>query len=114
MQVARTSNPSLAKILGLWVGPILFVAMLLMGQSQQAMPVDAWLVAAVGLWMAIWWMTEAIPVPVTALLPIVLFPLLGIAEIKDTTGSYAHPIIYLFLAVFYWRRRFKNGIFTDV
>ena len=100
MQVAHTSNPSLAKTLGLWVGPILFVAMLLMGQSQQAMPVDAWLVAAVGLWMAIWWMTEAIPVPVTALLPIVLFPLLGIAEIKDTTGSYAHPIIYLFLGGF--------------
>ncbi len=38
MQVAHTSNQSLAKTLGLWVGPILFVAMLLAGQSQQTMP----------------------------------------------------------------------------
>ncbi|MGI9309336.1 MAG: SLC13 family permease [Gammaproteobacteria bacterium] len=56
--------------------------------------------AAVGLWMAIWWMTEAISVYATALLPLALFPLTGVATIKLTASSYGHEIIYLFLGGF--------------
>ena len=61
---------------------------------------QAWRAAAVGLWMAIWWATEAIPVPVTAFLPIVIFEPLGIASIRDAAAPYANPIIYLFLGGF--------------
>ncbi len=60
----------------------------------------AWRTAAVGMWMATWWATEAIPVPVTAFLPIVLFELLGITTLRDAAAPYANPIIYLFLGGF--------------
>ena len=57
-------------------------------------------VAAVGVWMAVWWMTEAISVYATALLPLALFPLIGAATIKVTAASYGHEIIFLFLGGF--------------
>ncbi len=56
--------------------------------------------AAVAVWMAIWWSTEAIPVPATAFLPMVLFPILSVREFKDAAASYAHPMVYLFLGGF--------------
>jgi len=67
---------------------------------QETMSPQAWRVAAIGLWMAIWWATEAIPVFVTAFLPIVAFEPLGIASIRDAAAPYANPIIYLFLGGF--------------
>lgn len=85
---------------GLVLGPAIFVIMMLFDSSQTSMSPEAWRVAGVGLWMATWWATEAIPVPVTAFLPIVTFPLLGISNIADTTSAYANPIIYLFLGAF--------------
>jgi sodium-dependent dicarboxylate transporter 2/3/5 len=51
-------------------------------------------------WMAIWWMTEAVAIEVTALLPIALFPILGIAPIAKATEPYASDVIYLFLGGF--------------
>ncbi|WP_394727061.1 SLC13 family permease [Altererythrobacter sp. GH1-8] len=60
----------------------------------------AQIVAAVGVMMAIWWATEAIPLPVTALLPIIAFPLSGVMSIEDSTAPYANPIIFLFLGGF--------------
>lgn len=74
--------------------------MLLAESAQQTMSVDAWRVAAVGLWMAIWWATEAIPVFVTAFIPIVAFDPLGVATMREATSHYAHPTIYLFLGGF--------------
>jgi sodium-dependent dicarboxylate transporter 2/3/5 len=56
--------------------------------------------AAVALLMAIWWITEAIPIPATALLPVVLFPALGILPGKDTAGVYFNHVIFLFLGGF--------------
>nr|NIP82090.1 anion transporter [Gemmatimonadota bacterium]NIQ57742.1 anion transporter [Gemmatimonadota bacterium]NIU77903.1 anion transporter [Gammaproteobacteria bacterium]NIX47004.1 anion transporter [Gemmatimonadota bacterium]NIY11367.1 anion transporter [Gemmatimonadota bacterium] len=64
------------------------------------MEVAAWRTAAVGLLMAVWWVTEAIPIPATALLPLVLFPLLEIAPVRDAAGPYANPIIFLFMGGF--------------
>jgi len=64
------------------------------------MPTEAWRAAAIGLWMAVWWATEAIPVPVTAFLPIIVFAPLGIATLKDAAAPYANPIIYLYLGGF--------------
>jgi len=86
--------------IGLIAGPLVFAVMMLAGISQTVMPEMAWRVAAVGLWMGIWWATEAIPVPATAFLPLVCFDLLGIAPIAKAAQSYAHPIIYLFLGAF--------------
>jgi sodium-dependent dicarboxylate transporter 2/3/5 len=50
--------------------------------------------------MAVWWMTEAIPIPATALLPLVLFPVLGIADERAAAAPYANPLIFLFLGGF--------------
>ena len=59
-----------------------------------------WTTAAIGVLMAIWWATEAVPIAITALLPLVVFPLLGIASIQDTAAPYAHKVIFLFLGGF--------------
>ena len=53
-----------------------------------------------GVLMAVWWATEAVPIAVTALLPLVLFPLLGIANIHDTAAPFANKVIFLFLGGF--------------
>ncbi|MFT5277307.1 MAG: sodium-dependent dicarboxylate transporter 2/3/5 [Glaciecola sp.] len=86
--------------IGLLLGPLIFLIMMLLGNSQTTMEPAAWRVAAVGMWMATWWATEAVPVPVTAFLPIIAFPFLGISTLAEATSSYAHPIIYLFLGAF--------------
>ncbi|HEX8515714.1 MAG TPA: SLC13 family permease [Bacteroidia bacterium] len=56
--------------------------------------------AAVAAWMAIWWLTEVIHLAVTALLPVILMPLLGIADSKTTASQYMDPIIFLFIGGF--------------
>ncbi len=56
--------------------------------------------AAVAVLMAVWWMTEAIPLPATALVPLVLFPALGIAEVGDAASPYANDVIFLFMGGF--------------
>jgi sodium-dependent dicarboxylate transporter 2/3/5 len=86
--------------IGLFAGPLVFLMMIIGSGSQTAMPDVAWSVAAVALWMAIWWATEAIPVAATAFMPIIAFPFLSISSISDTTEAYANPIIYLFLGAF--------------
>ena len=75
-------------------------------------PVSAILTAALGsfessywllgiaLWMLIWWITETVHLGVTALLPLVLFPALEIAEAKSLAAYYAHPLVYLFFGGF--------------
>ena len=55
---------------------------------------------AILVWMAVWWLTEATDIRITALLPIVMFPLFGVAGIKEATAPYASHIIYLFLGGF--------------
>jgi len=84
---------------GLAAGPLLCVAMLLLAPPEGMAPL-AWRASAVGVLMATWWITEAIPVAATALLPIVLFPPLGIANVAAATAPYANPVIYLFLGGF--------------
>jgi solute carrier family 13 (sodium-dependent dicarboxylate transporter), member 2/3/5 len=56
--------------------------------------------AAVAAWMATWWLTEAIDVPATALLPIAVLPLMGAATIGEATAPYAQDLIYLFIGGF--------------
>jgi len=57
-------------------------------------------VLALALWMALWWMSEAVPLAVTAMLPLIAFPLLGIASLGTVADSYVHPLIFLFLGGF--------------
>jgi solute carrier family 13 (sodium-dependent dicarboxylate transporter), member 2/3/5 len=56
--------------------------------------------AAIGVWMAVWWVTEAVPLPVTSLLPLVLFPLGDVLTTEEAARPYADPNIFLFLAGF--------------
>lgn len=86
--------------IGRILGPTVFAVMFATEHFQETMSPEAWRVAAIGLWMAIWWATEAIPVFVTAFLPIIAFDPLGIASIRDAAAPYANPIIYLFLGGF--------------
>ncbi len=85
--------------IGLIVGPLFLLGGMLI-HAPAELTKEAWLVAALGLHMAVWWITEAVPIPVTALLPIALFPLLGVGDIRSVAAPYAHPLIFLFLGGF--------------
>jgi solute carrier family 13 (sodium-dependent dicarboxylate transporter), member 2/3/5 len=87
------------RTLGVIVGLLLFGTMLSMAPPA-GMPEKAWSVAAVGVLMAFWWVFEALPIPVTALVPLALFPILGVSPIKATAAPYANPLIFLFLGGF--------------
>ena len=91
--------PSSRRTAGLVGGPILLLALLALPVPAGMEP-GAWRTAAVGLLMATWWVTEAIPIPATALLPLVLFPVLGVTDIGATASPYASPIIFLFMGGF--------------
>ncbi|HUH13043.1 MAG TPA: DASS family sodium-coupled anion symporter, partial [Longimicrobiales bacterium] len=66
-----------------------------------ALPPVGWRMAAVGVLMAVWWMTEAIPISATALLPLVMFPLLGVLSMSATAAPYANELIFLFMGGFF-------------
>ena len=95
-----SADHSRLKQAGLWMGPIVALSMFITAAWQDSMPHNAWIVAGVGLWMAIWWATEAIPVAATAFIPLVSFPLLQVIPVKAVAQSYAHPTIFLFLGAF--------------
>lgn len=84
---------------GFYAGLFMF-AIIYFLPAPEGMPEEAWKTAAVAMLMATWWITEAIPIAATALMPIVLFPLLEIATIGDTTTPYANPLIFLFMGGF--------------
>jgi solute carrier family 13 (sodium-dependent dicarboxylate transporter), member 2/3/5 len=85
--------------IGLFLGPLLFILLLLL-PLPEAMSAEARAVAAVAVLMAVWWISEALPMAATALLPIVIFPLLGVMSTAKTTVGYANHLIYLFLGGF--------------
>jgi len=84
---------------GLLLGPLLLAATLFTAPPAGMEP-EAWRTAGVGFLMATWWITEALPVSATALLPLVLLPLLGLGEIDDAARPFANPIIFLFMGGF--------------
>jgi sodium-dependent dicarboxylate transporter 2/3/5 len=87
------------QVVGLFLGPLVAGLMIFAGPPEN-LSQEGWMTASMGILMAVWWATEAVPIAVTALLPIVVFPLLGIATIQDTTAPYANKVIYLFLGGF--------------
>lgn len=83
-----------------WVlGPACLLVTLLL-PPPEGLSVEGWRTAGVALLMAVFWISESIPIPATALLPLVMFPLLGLANVKDAAAPYANPIIYLFFGGF--------------
>lgn len=68
--------------------------------APEALGDPAWRTAAIGVLMAVWWATNAVPIAVTALVPLVCFPLFGIATIQVTAAPYANKVIFLFLGGF--------------
>lgn len=85
--------------IGLVIGLALF-ALTLFLPAPGDMPLAAWRVAGVAMLMASWWISEAVPLPATAMLPLVLFPLLGVTPLRQAAIPYADPIIFLFLGGF--------------
>ena len=85
-----------AKTYGLLGGAIAFLAMLAL-PAPEGMPVEAWRTAALVVLMASWWMTEALPLTVTALLPFVALPFMGVMTTGEIAGEYYSPILFLIL-----------------
>jgi sodium-dependent dicarboxylate transporter 2/3/5 len=85
--------------IGLALGPILFILMLVI-PTPGGMEPAAQKMAAVAVLMATWWMCESIPIPATSLLPLALFPLLGIMHTKKAAAPYASHLIFLFMGGF--------------
>ena len=88
-----------SKRIGLILGPLLFILIRLFF-SPENLSDEANGVLASTVWIAVWWITEAIPIAATALLPIVLFPLTGSLNIASTTASFGHKFVFLYLGGF--------------
>lgn len=88
-----------SQVIGLILGVAFLLATLAL-PAPGSMGAEAWAALGLMLLMATWWSTEAIPIPATALLPIVLVPALGLGTIGQATAPYANPIIFLFLGGF--------------
>lgn len=86
-------------LLAVLSGPVLFFVLRSLPPPSE-MPQPAWVLLALLTWMVAWWLTEAVPLAATALLPVIIMPLAGIAELGTVTSSYGHPLIFLFLGGF--------------
>lgn len=84
---------------GFTAGILIFAGILLFGDFQPGKP-EVTQMAGVAALMAVWWMTEAIPLAATSLIPLVLFPLLGLLGGSDTAAAYINSVIFLFLGGF--------------
>ena len=91
------ANSKLSQI-GLVLGPALFVGSLFLNLDSSNPSISYTL--AVAVLMATWWITEAVPISVTSLLPVALFPLLGIMNGKAVSSTYFNHVIFLFIGGF--------------
>ncbi len=82
--------------IGRIIGPSVF-AFTAFTAPPAGMPAEAWLVAGLVVWMASWWMTEAVPLTVTALLPFIILPFSGVSTARETASDYYSPILFLLL-----------------
>lgn len=92
MSNSKTSN------IGLILGPILFIGVLFLNIEPDKPAITYTL--AIALLMATWWITEAVPISVTSLLPVALFPLFGIMDGKTVSSTYFNHVIFLFIGGF--------------
>ncbi len=82
------------------IGGLLFFFIATQLPAPEGLDQQGWLVLVIALWMALWWMTEAVPMAVTALIPLVAFPLLDLGSLKSVGSSYAGKAIFLTLGGF--------------
>ena len=85
--------------IGLAAGPLAFGLVAVVGPPPGLSPAGTAVLAST-CWIATWWVTEAVPIPVTSLLPLVLFPALGVESTADAAAPYADPVVFLFLGGF--------------
>jgi solute carrier family 13 (sodium-dependent dicarboxylate transporter), member 2/3/5 len=95
----EVSSATWIKQIGFVAGPLSFFLVLFFADPDFISP-GAYKVLAVALWMIIWWISEAAPIPITALLPLIVFPVLGVMKMSEAAAPYANPIIFLFMGGF--------------
>ncbi len=88
----------LSSKIGLFTGPLAFLIVYLLPVELISTTGDV--VIAIALWMIVWWITEAVSISVTALLPLLLFPLLKVMPIAEVGANYGSPIVFLFFGGF--------------
>ena len=81
------------------LGPLLFFIILML-DAPNGMSNEGFHLLGVIIWMAVWWISEVVPIAVTSLLPIILFPSLNILNIQETGANYGHKYIFLFIGGF--------------
>jgi solute carrier family 13 (sodium-dependent dicarboxylate transporter), member 2/3/5 len=86
--------------LGFFAGPLLFLFLIFSLHPSEDFSASAIHVFALAGWLILWWITEAVPIAVTALLPLVLFPALGVMTMNEAAIPYANPVIFLFMGGF--------------
>jgi len=89
----------MSKKIGLFLG-LLALTYTMVSAPPSNMSEQAWATAGVGMLMVTWWATQVLPIPVTSLIPIVLFPLIGISSVTEAATPYANPVIFLLLGGF--------------
>jgi sodium-dependent dicarboxylate transporter 2/3/5 len=87
------------RLVGLALGPALAIGLQFI-TPPDGLSIEAWRVISLAALMVVWWVSEAIPISATALLPLAALPLLGAASMKDAAAPYADPIIFLFIGGF--------------
>lgn len=113
MENQFTKETRLLPLLGLIGGPVLALLILWLGppdslQSSNDSLQSAWIVLALLIVMATWWITEAIPIPVTSLLPLIVLPLAGIKTMGEAAAPYMHPIVVLLLGGFMFAKAIEQ------
>jgi sodium-dependent dicarboxylate transporter 2/3/5 len=88
-----------ARRIGLVLGLVLALGLQLIPAPEGVSP-EAWVVASLGLLMATWWVTEAVPLPVTSLLPLIVLPLFAGMKPAEAASQFANPILFLFIGGF--------------
>ena len=106
--VASRTSISRRQAIGLWLGPLLAIGiqflplpeLLIESTGSEQAAREAWIVLSLVALMAVWWISEAIPIPVTSLLPMVVLPLFGVLSMKATAAEYMHPVVVLLMGGF--------------
>ncbi len=99
MSISGLKHISLKSIFGLIIGPSLFLWITIFLNLEPGKPAVTY-TFAIAILMAIWWITEVVPLAITALLPVVLFPLFGVMNGKDVSSTYFNHVIFLFIGGF--------------
>ena len=88
-----------SKVIAQVAGPVV-AAVVWWIASSQGLPDEATRILSAAAWMLVWWIAEAVPLGVTSVLPMVLFPVMGIASIAETTAPYGSHYVFLFMGGF--------------